>query len=1182
MSNTPFAARLRKLMRVAQMTLDDLAAAAGRPVEVLAPVVAGDRLPSGELAEACDRAVDGNGRLRRLARLPQVADLVVKTPFLLRPPKLHGRDTLYGRDEELGKVVDALGPAPADAESGQRTFLLRGPAGIGKTALGIHAAARLKGRFAHGCLYEDLGVYREPSAEGATAEALDRLLRGLGVASRYIPRTLADRATLFKEFMANREVLLIVDGLTSPEQVEFLLPETATASALFIGRDISGNSHVDLELALPPLAETPALELLNASGRLDLTDAGTLDVARWVLRRCGSRPLTLRLLGGCIAVRGRASLDELDHRLASAAQGEDDVTLEEVTDACMAVLPPTYRHTVESLAFHPGDHISRGAAASLTGGSRLEAEADLGRLFSSGFLEHNSENSWHFPGALIDRLRSTASTSASTVARGPALLRLFDHYVQAVAAADLRIAPSRHRFPLVRLADGAAAEDFAGKDEAQTWMWSELDNLLPVATAMYAVAKEGEPAGDLTARQADDVGVACWQFAYAARGYLFATKPWRIWVGIYRLGLDAAYRNQSDRLAHGLMLANLGMALGEVGDLAEARRRQNSARWAFDEAGDEYGATNAIHNEAWLHYYSAQYGDAHNLAMKARRFYRFRRNAYSEAIALDCMARSLLALGKTADAVHLFQQTLKKGRPMFAAADLAQIESHLGEALFRQERYGAAEKAFRRARRLSVAARSLADEAVAIDGLAEVARKLGAIEKAEYWENLADRAYLAFGTGDPGWQDDRSADPEISPASAVTAPPPPEGDPEDLNQEKGPGPRILAIDTDWVSVHGGLTTFNRRLCVALAEAGAEVYCLVANSSAQDRDRAAEQKVRLLQARRNDDDTVREALMRRPRGFPADVVPDLVIGHGRITGRIAECQKEDHYPSAARLHFIHMSPEETEWFKPDLTDVGLGTEIRGKLERQLAIGADLAFAVGPKLHDDFGPQLRGSGVKLRQVDPGFDDAPAHCGPPPTGTSIVLVSGRLHDEHVKGLDTALRAAGQAHDIVVLERLNRFQLVLRGAEETDHAALVELARNPLLQVVPRRFVTDEKVLRDELASASLLLMPSRGEGFGLVGAEAIVAGVPVLVSAESGLGLLLERLAPDLAPKFVVRQTGYRDHDNSLWAERIVTVLRDVHSAFADAAELRQVLAAQRTWAEAANYVLRVARRRTQAAR
>jgi hypothetical protein len=38
----------------------------------------------------------------------------------------------------------------------------------------------------------------------------------------------------------------------------------------------------------------------------------------------------------------------------------------------------------------------------------------------------------------------------------------------------------------------------------------------------------------------------------------------------------------------------------------------------------------------------------------------------------------------------------------------------------------------------------------------------------------------------------------------------------------------------------------------------------------------------------------------------DGPPDVVIGHGRITGPAAQVQYKDHFPTAAGVHLIHMA------------------------------------------------------------------------------------------------------------------------------------------------------------------------------------------------------------------------------------------------------------------------------------
>ena len=89
-------------------------------------------------------------------------------------------------------------------------------------------------------------------------------------------------------------------------------------------------------------------------------------------------------------------------------------------------------------------------------------------------------------------------------------------------------------------------------------------------------------------------------------------------------------------------------------------------------------------------------------------------------------------------------------------------------------------------------------------------------------------------------------------------------------------------------------------------------------------------------------------------------------------------------------------------------------------------------------------------------------------------------------------------------------------------------------------RPYTTDPEELEDDLIRSSLLVMPSRAEGFGLVGEEAIKAGTPVLVSESSGLGTLLRDTRTDeQAAAWGVPMTGDTATDvetsASNWPER-----------------------------------------------
>ena len=59
--------------------------------------------------------------------------------------------------------------------------------------------------------------------------------------------------------------------------------------------------------------------------------------------------------------------------------------------------------------------------------------------------------------------------------------------------------------------------------------------------------------------------------------------------------------------------------------------------------------------------------------------------------------------------------------------------------------------------------------------------------------------------------------------------------------------------------------------------------------------------------------------------------------------------------------------------------------------------------------------------------------------------------------------------------------------------------------LKLLP--FIQDRQALFDDLRSASVAMMPSWHEGFGLVSWEAIAAGVPLIISKKSGVYKFLE---------------------------------------------------------------------------
>ncbi|WP_371649136.1 MULTISPECIES: caspase family protein [unclassified Streptomyces] len=403
-------------------------------------------------------------------------------------------------------------------------------------------------------------------------------------------------------------------------------------------------------------------------------------------------------------------------------------------------------------------------------------------------------------------------------------------------------------------------------------------------------------------------------------------------------------------------------------------------------------------------------------------------------------------------------------------------------------------------------------------------------------------------------------------------------------------PCVLVVATEWSSGRGGLSTFNRHLCVAMAAAGAQVFCIVLNADASEVTDAKEKGVTLLTHPGAPGAPDYGRLTRRPT-LPYGTRPDLVIGHARITGPAAAHLTEDFFPDARRLHFVHMAPDEIEWHKlGDGVDRARQAEERTEIERELGLTAHRVVAVGPALKRRFSNELWGTGVpEPLRLDPGFDsptstgpagaeglpNAFARRRPPPDGLHKVLFVGRTEDVRLKGVDLAARACGMVHELRNRTAGEPIELFVRGAppEKADEQQqlIQDWSGCPGLRVVVRPYSSDPRKLESDMLRAGLVVMPSRSEAFGLVGQEAILRGVPVRVSDQSGLAQLLrEELGSD-ADHLIVPVTGNFADDAREWADRIEKCLAGRDEEFERMHTVRSRLTASVTWAAAARLVL-----------
>ncbi|XXY55232.1 glycosyltransferase family 4 protein [Sorangium sp. So ce269] len=379
--------------------------------------------------------------------------------------------------------------------------------------------------------------------------------------------------------------------------------------------------------------------------------------------------------------------------------------------------------------------------------------------------------------------------------------------------------------------------------------------------------------------------------------------------------------------------------------------------------------------------------------------------------------------------------------------------------------------------------------------------------------------------------------------------------------------RFLAVADEWSSSKGGLSTFNRLLCTALSRAGHGVSCLVPGATEGERASANKAGVRLVDAAEPGLPGMTRLCL-KPRD--ADLSPHVIIGHGRVTGNAARILARLAFPGSRVIHFVHTEPGHIEWFKGDTIpeDASRKADERTEYELDLARQADLVVGVGPVLTRWIADELLTgalSDVPIHRLDPGLTDVLPVSRRPESVHCLLL--GRAEDRRLKGIDIALRALQEWTE-------RPPDLVIRGVPAGAAGEFTSWIQSlaPRVYVRPFGYTGEEERLAADFRKASVVLMPSRREGFGLVGLEAISAGVPVLVSDRSGLGELLHEHGTSTARRAIVETSGVDDEaDVGAWRRAIDGVLRNRDAAYADAARLREEVASSLDWRTAVDKLI-----------
>jgi len=637
------------------------------------------------------------------------------------PPDVSG---FAGRAELLARLDAVRG------STGQPTAVVigavSGTAGVGKTALAVHWAHRIRAEYGDGQLYVNLRGFDPNGSPVPVAEAVRGFLDALGVAGPRVPSSVDAQIGLYRSLLADRRMLVVLDNARDAEQVRPLLPAASGCLALVTSRN-QLTSLVTVEGARPftvdLLTVDEARDLLTRRlGRSRV--AAEPEAVDEIVERCARLPLALAIVATRAAAHPRFALGVLADELRRTRGGLDAFDGGELAADLRTVFSWSYRRLSDAaarmfrlLGLHPGPDIAVPAAASLAGLPASQVRRLLDELARAHLVEE------HTPGRYgrHDLLRAYATELVAADAdRAAAVHRLLDHYLHTAHDADNLLEPSLDPITPGLPRAGVSPERHADPASAWAWFVAERQALLGLV--------------DLAAANGFDVHV--WQLAATAAQFLDKHGYWEDWLGSQSAALAAARRladaraqarvhrillyasgqlgrheeafahfEQADRLyrqigdlrgqAHSHV--NIGIILEHEGNHAQALDHVEQAHRLFEASGNRAGQGYTLNNIGWCRAQLGDYAAAVSYCEKALDVLREVGDRHGQAAALDSLGYVHGHLGHHHEAVTSYRRAIELLRDVGDRYNEADTLTNLGDTHASAGETGAARDAWLRA-----------------------------------------------------------------------------------------------------------------------------------------------------------------------------------------------------------------------------------------------------------------------------------------------------------------------------------------------------------------------------------------------------------------------------------------------------------------------------------------------------
>ena len=638
---------------------------------------------SGEPVRAAQVAADCTQALLSLGQEPGAALRGAHTAALKgQPPAAHSRSlnprhqlpadsrAFTGRLDELTILEQATAAVPEELATAEAAICaIDGMGGVGKSTLAVHLAHRLADRYPDGQLFIDLHGYTQGYAPREAGDALEVLLRALGVPPGRIPRDPDERAAVYRERLAGTRTLIVLDNASSEAQVVPLLPGSPGCLVLVTSRKrlkALDDAHC---LSLEPLPPADAFALFRASaghGRTVLDGPAVEEI----VALCGQLPLAVRIAAALLRHRptwGPRHLAQLlrdeHHRIKALTDGERD--LEAVFSLSYGGLTAAQRRAFQQLSLLPGPDVDVYAAAALFDGGLRTTARLLEELVDHNLLSQPVPDRYQFHDLIRIHARSRAE-DGTPQQRDAALGRVLDYYLGTACSADRHLArrtvpspttvdtPPRHQRPM------------ANREAAASWVRAELPNLFASVDLARGLGRRRHVVG----------------MSVALHGYLYIEGPWTYALTLHSEAAEHASRS-GDLLGQATALHGLGRIHRMLGEYPAATAAHREALELYERLDHRLGQANALDSLGRICWLTAEYTGARTNLQRALEVFEEVGDLLGQAGALNGIGRVCQLTGAYKDAISAHERALRLCRQAGDPIGQATALNDLGRALGR-------------------------------------------------------------------------------------------------------------------------------------------------------------------------------------------------------------------------------------------------------------------------------------------------------------------------------------------------------------------------------------------------------------------------------------------------------------------------------------------------------------------